>query len=111
MMVKHYLSNYVVTAAGVSKLSIVSVDGGILKSVKPFEQEIESTSFVPGVLVVSANMESMFVSDLETSIRTSEAETAKCVSFVHGLGKVGYGRVALYAIDVTHRTISVLSVE
>lgn len=106
MIGKRYLSNYVVTAAGVSRLSIVSVNCGLLESIKPFECETANTEYVPGVLVVSASSEQAFIEKLRVCIKNTELETAKQISRLSGLGKVGDERIVLYVIDVMQHTVS-----
>lgn len=107
--VKRYLSPYVVSATGLHRLSVVSVEDGRLVSVLPFETETANTEYVP-CLIAIVMINSIVNTDMLLDAVKGEYETtAKAIAEL--LANVGNGnadkgtKVTLYSIDVAAHTV------
>lgn len=108
MREKHFLSRRVVVGGLTHKLSIVSLNDGVLTSVEPFSEETQNVVYTPGVLIVVANVSAaaielqlslLICGDEDATIENVDKWMNKDRSLFACVGKP----VSLYEIDCSKR--------
>ena len=113
---KRYLSNWIVSAKGITRLSIITVgEAGQLKSIEPFGQEIANTEFVQGVIVAVAKETEVSRELIAAHIGEDNAKTAENIFNILSNcdnQEVGWGiEVVLYAVDSSAHSVKRLQMK
>lgn len=113
---KRYLSNWIVSTKGITRLSIITVDdAGQLKSIEPFGQEIANTEFVQGVIVAVAKETEVSRELIAAHIGEDNAKTAENIFNIlsnYDNQEVGWGiEVVLYAVDSSAHSVKRLQMK